>query len=89
VGVVGGASCSRGTAGAANLDAVLIGFRLWHVVDSVLSHSALGIHRIKLDSPDPLIWDLVWFFAFGVAPVLVGTLLMRRKSGGRLCGRRL
>lgn len=61
--------------------ALLIGFGLWHIVDSVLSHWLLGIHRIKLDSPNPLMWDLIWFAAFGVGPLLVGWKL-RRTGGG-------
>jgi len=58
---------------------LLIGFGVWHVVDSVLSHWLLGIHRIKLDSPNPLLWDLVWFAAFGLVPLLTGRLLVRRQ----------
>lgn len=61
--------------------AVLAGFGLWHLLDGVLSHWVLGIHRIKLDSPDPLMWDLVWLFAFGLLPVVVGFLLIRRNAG--------
>lgn len=61
--------------------ALLIGFGAWHIVDSILSHWLLGIHRIRLDSPDPLKWDLIWFFAFGAVPVLAGWLLMRRRHG--------
>ena len=61
--------------------ALLIGFGLWHVVDGVLSHWVLGIHRIKLDSPDPLLWDLIWFAAFGMVPLIAGWLLARRGGG--------
>ena len=71
----------EGVSGLQTLGAVLIGFGVWHVVDSVLSHWMLGIHRIKLDSPDPLMWDLIWFFAFGVLPLLIGGVLARRKRG--------
>jgi len=60
---------------------VLIGFGIWHVVDSVLSHWLLGIHRIRMDSGDPLFWDLLWFAAFGLVPLVLG-VLMRRKSDG-------
>lgn len=67
--------------GGAALGAVLIGFGLWHGIDSVLSHWVLGIHRIKLDSPDPLMWDLIWFFAFGLAPMGVGCILLRGGGG--------
>lgn len=77
---------ARGQAGAIRgrplIGALLVGFGLWHVVDSVLSHWLLGIHRIRVDSPDPLFWDLVWFFGFGVAPGLVGWALVRGGSGG-------
>jgi uncharacterized membrane protein len=72
---------ATGQWGLQTLGAVLIGFGVWHVVDSVLSHWVLGIHRIKLDSPNPLMWDLIWFFAFGLLPILIGGLLIKRKSG--------
>jgi uncharacterized membrane protein len=57
---------------------LLAGFGLWHVLDSVLSHWLLGIHRVKLDSPDPLMWDLIWFAAFGLVPLAIAALLLRR-----------
>lgn len=60
--------------------ALLGGFGLWHVMDGILSHWVLGIHRIKLDSDNPLFWDLLWFFVFGIVPLIVGWLLVR---GGR------
>ena len=50
----------------------MLGFGLWHLVDSVLSHGILGIHRIKIDSPNPLIWNLLWFVGFGVLPAAIG-----------------
>ena len=61
----------------------LIGFGFWHVVDSVFSHWITGIHRIRVDSPDPLFWDLLWFAVFGVVPLVVGWLLHRRSGGDR------
>lgn len=63
--------------------AVLIGFGAWHVIDSVLSHWVLGIHRIRMDVPNPLFWDLVWFFLFGVLFVLAGLLLRNRPPPDR------
>jgi uncharacterized membrane protein len=59
----------------------LIGFGFWHVVDGILSHWLLGIHRIRMDSESPLVWDLLWFGIFGVVPLVAGWL-MRRKAGG-------
>ncbi len=65
---------------------VLIGFGVWHVLDSVLSHWVLGIHRIKMDSPNPLLWDLIWFVVFGLAPWAFGILLRRRATHGGVHG---
>ncbi len=58
----------------------LIGFGVWHVVDGVLSHWLLGIHRIRMDSGNPLVWDLLWFVVFGLLPLGLG-VLTRRRSG--------
>ena len=67
--------------------ALLSGFGLWHVVDSVLSHWVLGIHRIRLDSPNPLAWDLLLFVVFGVLPMAVGWLLVHGGGPSRGPGR--
>lgn len=68
-------------AGRILLGGVLIGFGGWHVLDGVLSHWVLGIHRIKLDSANPLAWDLLWFAVFGLVPLALG-LRMRGGGGG-------
>ncbi|HET8728325.1 MAG TPA: DUF2243 domain-containing protein [Alphaproteobacteria bacterium] len=60
----------------------LIGFGTWHVVDGVLSHWVLGIHRIRMESETPLLWDLVWFIVFGVAVVAAGWLVRRNARRG-------
>ena len=60
--------------------AVLVGFGTWHVVDTLLSHWLLGIHRIRIDSPNPLAWDLLWLALFGIVPLLLGWRL--RGAGG-------
>jgi uncharacterized membrane protein len=65
---------------------ILIGFGIWHMADSILSHWLLGIHRIRQDSPNPLLWDLIWFGAFGLIPILLGAML-RRHRGGPMTGR--
>jgi uncharacterized membrane protein len=68
--------------GAVLAGALLLGFGGWHVVDGVLSHWVLGIHRIKLDSPSPLAWDLFWLVAFGLLPLGAGRLLLRKRPAG-------
>lgn len=60
---------------------ILVGFGAWHVADTLASHWLLGIHRIRMDSPDPLFWDLLWLVAFGIIPVVAGLLLRRRGPG--------
>ncbi|MBP1804361.1 DUF2243 domain-containing protein [Rubellimicrobium aerolatum] len=62
--------------------ALLLGFGGWHLVDAVLSHWMLGIHRIRVESEVPLAWDLLWLGAFGLAPMALGWALLRR-GGGR------
>jgi uncharacterized membrane protein len=52
------------------LAAALTGFGAWHLLDAVLSHWWLGLHRIRMDSAQPLLWDLGWLAAFGLAPLL-------------------
>ena len=61
--------------------AVLVGFGVWHVVDTLLSHWILQIHRIRIDSDNPLAWDLLWLALFGILPLLLGWRL-RRAGGG-------
>src|SRR5690606_13404379 len=47
---------------------------------AILSHWITGIHRIRIDSSNPLSWDLAWFFVFGVVPAVIG-LMTRRGTG--------
>jgi len=66
---------------------VLIGFGAWHVLDAVLSHWLLGIHRIRMDAANPLLWDLAWFVVFGLGVAAAGWGLRRRGGGKRGGGR--
>jgi uncharacterized membrane protein len=60
----------------------LIGFGLWHIADAVLSHWVTGIHRIKMDSPHPLVWDIAWFVVFGLLPAVAGWAVARTPGSG-------
>lgn len=71
-------------AGAARLLAAqtLLGFGAWHTVDAVLSHWLLGLHRIRMDVPNPLFWDLLWLGVFGILFLAAGLLLLRHGGSG-------
>lgn len=60
---------------------MLVGFGLWHVLDAVASHWILGIHRIKQDAANPLLWDLGWLIVFGLIPLAAGSWLRRGGAG--------
>ena len=60
---------------------LLAGFGLWHVLDTVLSHWLTGIHRVRVDSPHPLFWDLLWLGVFGLVPLAIGTWASRGGPG--------
>jgi uncharacterized membrane protein len=60
----------------------LVGFGVWHVVDSIVSHWLIGIHHIRMDSDVPLAWDLLWFAAFGIVPLALGWRLRRDSGAG-------
>ena len=61
----------------------LIGFGAWHIIDAIASHWVLGIHRIKMDSDLPLVWDVLWFTVFGIAFLAWGWMLRHTQPGGR------
>jgi uncharacterized membrane protein len=78
----GRADSARPCAGNVLWGNTLVGFGAWHILDALLSHWITGIHRIRVDSPHPLFWDLLWFALFGVLPLVAGWLMRRRTGGG-------
>jgi uncharacterized membrane protein len=62
--------------------AALLGFGVWQVVDVVGFHWVVGIHRIRVDVPNPLLWDLGWLAVIGLPPLLAGLWLRRSAAGG-------
>jgi uncharacterized membrane protein len=59
----------------------LIGFGIWHAVDAVLVHWILGLHRIRMDVANPLVWDLAWLLPFGLVTIAIGLWLLRADGG--------
>ncbi len=64
------------------LGTALLGFGIWQAVDVVGFHWVVGIHRIRVDVPDPLLWDLGWLAVIGLPPLLAGLWLRRSAAGG-------
>jgi uncharacterized membrane protein len=60
---------------------VLLGFGVWNIIDVVLFHWVLVIHRIRVDSDTPLFWDIGWLLLFG-PPFLVAARALRRGADG-------
>ncbi|WP_136685952.1 DUF2243 domain-containing protein [Falsirhodobacter xinxiangensis] len=54
------------------LGAALVGFGLWHVLDGVVSHWLLGIHRVRDAAEMPLLWDVGWLLIFGLFSIALG-----------------
>ncbi|MDB5591216.1 DUF2243 domain-containing protein [Enterovirga sp.] len=59
----------------------LLGFGIWQVVDVAGFHWLAGIHRIRVDVPNPLVWDIGWLVVFAVPSLAAGWWLMRRADG--------
>ena len=58
--------------------AALLGFGIWQVVDVAGFHWIAGIHRIRVDVPNPLLWDVGWLIVFAAPSLAAGWWLMRR-----------
>lgn len=67
----------------------LIGFGAWNMLDGIVFHWVLQVHRIKMDAASPLLWDMAWFLVFGVLFVLLGYRMQRGagRPGGTASGR--
>lgn len=72
--------CREPGTGGHLLAAVMAGFGTWHIIDGVLSHWILGIHRVRMDVENPLIWDVVWLAAFGMLPLFLAWLMHRAET---------
>lgn len=55
---------------------MLVGWGVFNLVEGVINHHLLQIHRVRPDSANPLAWDLT-FLAFGVLLVAGGWALQR------------
>jgi uncharacterized membrane protein len=66
--------------------AALLGFGIWQIVDVVGFHWLAGIHRIRVDVPNPLAWDIGWLIVFAGPSLSAGWWLMRQTGPGGPAG---
>jgi len=59
-----------------------LGFGLWNVIDVGFFHWILRIHRIRLETDNPLFWDVLWLGLFGIVPLVLGLALLRPRRPG-------
>ncbi|MGF7151984.1 putative membrane protein [Sphingomonas zeicaulis] len=64
----------------------LLGFGLWNVVDVGIFHWLLGLHRIRVNVPDPLLYDVVWLTLFGCGPLSLAWRTLRQNGFSRRGG---
>jgi uncharacterized membrane protein len=58
----------------------VLGFAAWQFADVTLVHWAIGLHRVRVDVPNPLIWDVGWLMVLGSLPLFAGLWLLRGRS---------
>ncbi|HEX2543559.1 MAG TPA: DUF2243 domain-containing protein [Ramlibacter sp.] len=79
--------CAQPGSGTLLWGSALLGFCIWHFIDVVVAHWVIGIHRVRVDSPNPLLWDLLWLSVFGALPLLLVWKLLRGGGSGTGGGR--
>ena len=63
----------------------ILGFAAWQFADVTLVHWAIGLHRVRVDVPNPLVWDVGWLMILGSLPLFVGLWLLRGQSKNTTC----
>jgi uncharacterized membrane protein len=62
---------------------MLLGFGLWNVIDVGVFHWIMGIHRIRVDVPNPMFWDVLWLTLFGLLFLVAGWIVRARSGLGK------
>jgi len=78
----GRSGLAHGARGRTVASIALVGFFLWQLVDLAVFHWVLRIHRVRMDTSQPLAWDLGWFAVFGLVPLALAWWLKRSAAGG-------
>jgi len=64
------------------LGGFLLGFGIWNLIDVGFFHWILGIHRIRVNVPNPMAYDLGWLAVLGLLPLAAGWLILRKRDEG-------
>jgi uncharacterized membrane protein len=59
---------------------LILGWGIFNVVEGLVDHHILRIHRVREDAANPMVWD-IGFLIWGAAMVAIGWYLQRRKDG--------
>jgi len=57
--------------------ALLLGFGIWQFADVLVFHWIIQIHHIRVDVPNPVLWDVGWLIIIGLPPTAIGWFLLR------------
>ena len=58
----------------------VLGFAAWQFADVTLVHWTMGLHRVRIDVPNPLLWDVGWLVVLGTLPLIAGFWLLRGQT---------
>ncbi|MGY2907663.1 DUF2243 domain-containing protein [Bradyrhizobium sp. URHC0002] len=58
----------------------VLGFAAWQFADVTLVHWAMGLHRVRIDVPNPLLWDVGWLVVLGTLPLIASFWLLRGQT---------
>ncbi|MDX3909944.1 MAG: DUF2243 domain-containing protein [Sphingobium sp.] len=59
---------------------VLLGFGVWNLIDVGIFHWILRFHRVRVNVPNPLAYDLAWFVGLGLFVALLGYWVLHRQG---------
>ena len=58
---------------------LLLGWGLFNVVEGLVDHHILQVHRVREDAANPLVWD-IGFLVWGAAMIIIGWYLQREQE---------
>jgi uncharacterized membrane protein len=69
----------KGWSGRRLMGGILIGWGGFNLVEGLIDHQILGLHHVKENAANPLLWD-IGFLVFGAVLVAVGVALAKSEA---------